>query len=374
MFKEENHDDYFNNYYNYYLDESNENPKNNNDLEDSLIFVSPQNENNIKTILLPTALEEKSTGFKTNIIYPNNMIYYKINEDQKEECPPFYSMEEILKKINETNLDQKIKDKLAQKKEVIEKSRNYASMKLIKKKRNRENEEDEEKEEDIIPKNSKDFYIYVHKENKRGRKTEKNSRNYIHDKSKSDNIIKKIKDKLFKSVLTFVNKNLDLNEEYKLLKLDYNKYINKLKREVDLNLLKMPLKHFLSFEISKKYNKLPNYNKTIIDQILNNQENINIYDNKTNKTINFIFDISFEDYIDICIGKKNLDDLMNEYGFTKDNIDYEKIKSNLNIINEISTEVIEKNDATYLSFFLFYLYNYKRWFFLKRGKNSSKKK
>ena len=366
MFKEENHDDYFNNYYNYYLDESNENPKNNNDLEDSLIFVSPQNENNIKTILLPTALEEKSTGFKTNIIYPNNMTYYKINEDQKEECPPFYSMEEILKKINETNLDQKIKDKLAQKKEVIEKSRNYASMKLIKKKRNRENEEDEEKEEDIIPKNSKDFYIYVHKENKRGRKTEKNSRNYIHDKSKSDNIIKKIKDKLFKSVLTFVNKNLDLNEEYKLLKLDYNKYINKLKREVDLNLLKMPLKHFLSFEISKKYNKLPNYNKTIIDQILNNQENINIYDNKTNKTINFIFDISFEDYIDICIGKKNLDDLMNEYGFTKDNIDYEKIKSNLNIINEISTEVIEKNDATYLSFFLFYLYNYKRWFFLKR--------
>ena len=169
-----------------------------------------------------------------------------------------------------------------------------------------------------------------------------------------------------------MNKNLDLNEEYKLLKLDYNKYINKLKREVDLNLLKMPLKHFLSFEISKKYNKLPNYNKTIIDQILNNQENINIYDNKTNKTINFVLDISFEDYIDICIGKKNLDDLMNEYGFTKDNIDYEKIKSNLNIINEISTEVIEKNDATYLSFFLFYLYNYKRWFFLKRERGKKK--
>ena len=374
MFKEDNNDDYFEKYFYFPWDESNENSKNNNKFEDSLDFASPQNENNIKNILFPILIEEKSTCLNTYIIYPNNMIYNTMKEDKKEDYPPFYSIDKILQNIDETSLDKEIKTKLKEKKKILEKSQNYACMSLTKKKRKREKEEEDVKEKDNIPKMSKDFYIYVQNENKRGRKTEKNNKNYIHDKYKSDNIIKKIKDKLFKSVLKFVNTKLDLKEENELLKLDYDEYINKLKRKRDLDLLKMPLKDFLALKISKKYNKDPYYNKKIIDKILNNIENINVYDNKINKTVNFVFDITFEDYIDICTSKKSLDDLINDYGdygYTKDNIDYEKIKSNLNVINEISSEVMKKNDVTYLSFFLFYLYNYKRWFYLKRGRKNS---
>ena len=345
------------------LEESNENSINNSGYEESLNFDNEENYK--KNNIFPILQEEKSTGFKTNIKELYHNIMTKMNEDNKEDCPPFYSMEQILKKTDEIISDPEIKKQLINKKEFIENSQNYAYMQLTKKKRKRE------EEEDIIPKRYTDLYIVLKNENKRGRKTEKNKRHFIHDKNKSDNIIKKIKAKLFKFALTFANSILNLNEENKLLKLDYDKYINKLKREVDLNLLKMPLKDFLSLDISKKYNKESFYNKSIIDNILNKQENIIVYDNKTNKTINFILDITFEDYIDICIFKKSLDDLIKEYGYKTEYIDCNKIKSNLNIINSISSEIIQKNDITYFSFFLLYLYNYKRWFYLKKGRQIS---
>ena len=355
------------------IDESNEDYRNNKSLEDSLIFESHQNENYInnnegnyeENNIFRFLQEEKSTGYQTNMkdLYLSMMTFSKIKEEKKEDCPPFYSMEQILK-INETNFDPEIKNKLIEKKESIEESQNYTRMELTKKKRNRE--------KDNTQKKTTDLYIVVKKGSKRGRKNEKNNINYIHDKNKSDNIIKKIKDRLFKSVLAFANNILNLKKENELLKLDYDKYINKLKREDDLKLLKMPLKDFLSLDISKKYNKNPNYNKEIIEKIKikkkNDEENINDY--KAIKTKFFILDITFEDYIDLCIFKKSLDDLINDYGYNKDYIDYMRIKNNLNIINEISSEVIQKNDVTYFSFFLFYLYNYKRWFYLKKARQN----
>jgi len=61
--------------------------------------------------------------------------------------------------------------------------------------------------------------------------------------------------------------------------------------------------------------------------------------------------MSFNDWIDIFTYKKDW-----EY-----NINYNWFKFNL--------EKIDEDDEEYFSRFIFYLYNYKRWFMNKKGRN-----
>ena len=74
----------------------------------------------------------------------------------------------------------------------------------------------------------------------------------------------------------------------------------------------MSLKEFFSREISKKYStkeKKSDHNKIIIDNLINDimaQKEENIKDNINYKTIMFIFNITFEDFIDIYTYKKSL--------------------------------------------------------------------
>ena len=357
---------------NFFLDdELNENNIFNESFEGPLISESNENKNNCEILInsiFPFFLQEdRPTTFHTNIkdLYLYTLTQSKINETKKE-CPSFCSIETILQIINEAISDTEIKNKLNEGKENIENSHHYARMGgLTKKKRKREGDK------------SKDFRIIAKNEKKRGRKTNKHNINYIHDKYKADNIIKKIKDKLFKSAITFVNSILNLNDDNKLLRLDYDQYINKLKRKDDLNLLKMPLKDFVSLDISKKYNKESNYNKKIIDNIIqegkkveSKKEKINNYKYKKYKTIMFILDITFEDYIDISIFKKNLHDLIYDNGISMSNIDLMSIQNNLNAINEILDDLKKDCDAKYFTFFTFFLYNYKRWFYLKKERQN----
>ena len=307
--------------------------------------------------------EEKTTAFKTN----NQYYYYNILEqpmdnEEKEGIPPFFSLDKIIEIFDKEIMDSNIKKQIIEGKTFVENSLGYNYMEYTKKKRKRN--------EDTF----KNFYVIVDKKDKRGRKTNNNHRN-IHDKNKPDNIIKKIKAILFKSSLTFVNNILNMNEQKKLLKLDYDKYVNTLKREEELNLLKMSLKEFFSREISKKYNtkeKKPDHNKIIIDNLINDimaQKEENIKDNINYKTIMFIFNITFEDFIDIYTYKKSLDDLLNDYKINKNEIDYMRIKNNIRGINDISKDITKKNEGKYFSLFIFYLYNYKRWFYLRKCRN-----
>ena len=272
------------------------------------------------------------------------------------------SLDEIIQIMDKGIINSEIKDILLEGKTLVENSEGYTYMELTKKKRKRDIE------------TSKNFI--VEKNNKRGRKTNSTNRK-THDKHKSDNIIIKIKAKLFKYALIFVNKLLNMNEENKLLKLDY-KYINKLKIKDDLNLLEMTLRDFFSQNISSKYNiskeKL-DYNKTIINNIINDiiskkEGKINNYEEKNYNTIMFIFNITFGDFIDIITFKKSLEDLLNDYQTNKNNINFMKIEENITVMNEISKEIIKKNGGNFFSFFIFYLYNYKRWFCLKRDKDN----
>ena len=206
------------------------------------------------------------------------------------------------------------------------------------------------------------------KGNKRGRKTKNiEKKREVHTRMFSDNIIKKIKAYIFKYPIEFLNNlinTLNLENKFKILKLDY-KYINHLKREVNLDYLGMPLKDLFSKDISGKYNKLePNINKINIERLLSNQ---------TDETIKFVFNISFGNWLDLFTYKKTIKELINEYDpYDYKKIDYQKIKDNF-IGIDVLLNKIKKEDPNYFSLFIFYLYNYERWFFIKKGRNKKEK-
>ena len=204
-----------------------------------------------------------------------------------------------------------------------------------------------------------------------------------HDKYCGDNIIKKIKFKLLEAFLKYVNKVI--NETFDKEKLmEYNKilrpfnikkekcedilkiidyrYIDKLNKKRDLSLLHMPFKEIFSKNISPKYLKLrQDSNKLIIEKLLKEE--------KENSDITFVLNIKFKDWIDIFTYKKEFDSLINLKEERIDNlVQYFEYADKL--IYDIYR--INQND-NYLLYFLIHLFNYERWFCLKRGRTRMRK-
>ena len=203
---------------------------------------------------------------------------------------------------------------------------------------------------------------------KRGREAKNNNnKRETHDKRSPDNIIKKVKAAIFKYSLSFLNNILkeNLKKNVKLLKLDY-RFVNKLQKEQDLNFLNMNLKDLFSKEISPKYKYSKDYYKKIIEGILKNGNDI----------ILFTFKMTLRDWIDIFTLKKSVKDIINKYN--NNNIDFqdliEKIEQSLigcdKMLNKIKGN---NNDEDYMTLFIFYLYNYERWFCLKKCRKRNKK-
>ena len=130
----------------------------------------------------------------------------------------------------------------------------------------------------------------------RGRKRAVDINERAHNKKSPDNIIKKIKKYFIEYLINFLNAIIR-EKEYRLKMLDYKKYINKLKREEDLKFLKMIVKDCLSQDISPKYIKSSSdHNKIRISKILNEQ--------KENKVIKFVFNMTIKDWIELFTLKK----------------------------------------------------------------------
>ena len=203
-----------------------------------------------------------------------------------------------------------------------------------------------------------------------------------HDKFCGDNIIKKIKFKLFESFLKFVNKvinetldktklvkycrllrpsnkNNDIFEN--LLKMIDYQYIIRINKKLDLEILNMPFKEIFSKDISPMYSKLEsNSNKVIIHKLLEEEyENKNIY---------LVLNMKFKDWFDIFCYKRDFDSIIN---FENEVIN--NIKNYFEYVDELIIDINEK-DSHYLLYFMIYLYNYERWFCLKRGRNRISKK
>ena len=220
------------------------------------------------------------------------------------------------------------------------------------------------------------------KENKKiGRKKNNDYTKRKHDRNWGDNIIKKIKLKFIEYCLRFLNNILKSNiakeklNEYKTIlqknkryiygeesenlikSLDY-KFIDKIKKEKELLLLKKPLKEIFSNKISPKYSTLPpDYNKNLIEIILNKE--------KDNSNIMFAFNLTFEEWINVFTYKRNLESFEN---FDKNKM--EEINNKFDKVEKLINEMYQKHyNHNYLSYFICYIFNYKRWFIMKKGRN-----
>lgn len=212
----------------------------------------------------------------------------------------------------------------------------------------------------------------------RGRKRRKDLSHRKHNKYSGDNIIKKAKIKFLDCALLFVNNilrlNIDINKliEYNQLlrsnkkedceienlikPIDY-KLIDTIKKERDLLLLKQSLKEIFSNDISSKYSTLPkNSNRTMIERIIKDYSN--------NANIMFAFNFTFGDWIDVFLYKKKLNSIK-DYDEEK----MKEIEDKFNKIDKLILELKNIHDDNYLSYFIFYAFNYKRWFLLKNGRN-----
>ena len=300
--------------------------------------------------LLNIIPEEKSTSPITKIqeTVPNSQSNNKIKENNEESISlvPFYSFLRILNIFKINNIDFKIIDKFTKGKH-IENSPEYRHVEL-----------------GIFVKNNRKlnagFKNYINK--KRGRKITTNIINFIHDNMSPDNIIKKIKSKIFNLVLNFINNLLYLHfKERKLLKTDYS-YVNKMNQKENLEYLDMSLRDILSFDISKKYKfKFKNqkdYNKKIIEQV----EKL-----ENTQTLTFALNLSLQDFMDIFCFIKKFEDFEK-----KENIDLATLKNSFTYCDSILKEIYDFSDD-YFAFFIFFIYNYKRWFSIKKKRNIIKK-
>ena len=281
--------------------------------------------------------EESSTNIKTLIL------------------PKFYSLDEIMNLFDKIYNNNQIKNKLNEGKS-IEQSIGYTFMSTLNKKRKREDEKIDLLNEEKI-KNGQ----------KRGRKTSNCSKTE-HDKTAADNIIKKIKTKLFEFILKFINlllKKMKFNIE--LLKLNYI-YVDQLSRNNELQLLNSLLKDLLSLDISPKYkNKNKEYNKKVIEEIIGSEKILKEKNDFYYETLMFVLNITFRNWFDVFTGKNNFENLAKDYIGNQAKINFKLIEESFVGVNTLLDYLADenKNDNNYFAFFVFYLYNYERWFLIK---------
>ena len=198
---------------------------------------------------------------------------------------------------------------------------------------------------------------------KRGRKIEGRKKSKgDHDNLSEDNVIKKIKGKFFYYSLLFLNKMIKgkENDTNKLYKLDY-KYINQIKKEKDLNYLNMSLKDLFSLEISPKYKLAKQHNKEIINKIIQKEISVNDY-----KTTMFVLNLSFGNWIELFTYKKTIKQIIKDCR----DVNYNSIINNFEGVEVLLKKILDKNNEDYFSFFTFLVYNYKRWFDMKRNRKN----
>ena len=206
-------------------------------------------------------------------------------------------------------------------------------------------------------------------ENFRGRKTE-NRPIKRHGKMAADNIIKKNKAKLFDYCLQFFNSLLkEMNLKVKLFKLDY-RYIDQLKCENEFQLLKSLLKDIYSLDVSPKYSQIDtNYNSSLIKKLIENEKKI--LNERNYDTLMFVLNITFREWFDVFTGKNTFENLAKDYTDVQEKINFGLIKDCFVGVNNLLIDLLNKNeiDDKYFALFVFYLYNYERWFFIRDPRN-----
>ncbi len=309
-----------------------------------------ENKNKEKTI--PASSEKIKIDFKSN----------EETNSKTLSLPEFYSFEKINDVLQKNSCRKQIMDKLI-KGSSVKMSDGYEFMSIspLRKKRKREENDNILFYEEII-KDEKN-------ENFRGRKTE-NRPIKRHGKMAADNIIKKNKAKLFDYCLQFFNSLLkEMNLKVKLFKLDY-RYIDQLKCENEFQLLKSLLKDIYSLDVSPKYSQIDtNYNSSLIKKLIENEKKI--LNERNYDTLMFVLNITFREWFDVFTGKNTFENLAKDYTDVQEKINFGLIKDCFVGVNNLLIDLLNKNeiDDKYFALFVFYLYNYERWFFIRDPRN-----
>ena len=227
-----------------------------------------------------------------------------------------------------------------------------------------------------------------------GRKTKRDKSNRNHNKYTPDNIVNKIKNILKKHLIIFVNNiirslydkdqideflyNLDLPEsisDYVIKDLDYKSLANMKKKNENLNLLELTVKKFLSQSVSSRYKNigqqdiyLCEYNIKIINYLLDDNQN-----EKNFGIFNFIFnELKIEDWLNIFIHKKEFDEFSSYQLLDKKQKDM--IEDCLIRIENLFADLLnEDKNGVYFTCFILLVYNYKRYYSIKKERNVKRK-
>ena len=183
-----------------------------------------------------------------------------------------------------------------------------------------------------------------------GRKKANDFSKINHNKNCTDNIIKKIKNKLFYYLIKWFNSILSKFKELKIYKLYILKPNQSLRTDANLKILNTKLEVFLSGKISDKYKK---ENKNINRHIINK-----IKKTECNKIIKDFLDLTFNDFLDFFTMKKTQD---------KRSIYFN------DLLNSLLSDILPKDNEAkeeqeqYFVDFIFCLFNYKSWFLCKKS-------
>ena len=203
-------------------------------------------------------------------------------------------------------------------------------------------------------------------------KTISNRAKGIHSKFKEDNMILKIKNFLFNSILFSLNNSLIYNYQndrlinpklkFQFLKIDCDKNYA-IDKDTNLNLLKTKVKDLLNENISEKYKIInKNNNKELIKKIYEEKKEINVIN---------ILELTYGEFLDMFRGT-NSSELKNKM---LQNI---KEKCNMEIfLEKIRRQEIGKGEPTekvkwYLERLKDLCLNFEKWFENKKGRSRKK--
>ncbi len=119
---------------------------------------------------------------------------------------------------------------------------------------------------------------------------------------------------------------------------------------------------FTNCNISPKYSVLNPYSNKVF------KENI-LKDEYKNENISLVLNMKFKDWIDIFTYKKDFNSILK-----LDKANSINFSNFIEYADKLILEIYKKNtNDNYILYFLVYLYNYERWFFVKRGRNRASK-
>lgn len=203
----------------------------------------------------------------------------------------------------------------------------------------------------------------------------------------SDNLVKKIKRVINNSLIFSLNNiinalynedqikqiltelNLVKNNTFKTItkvikKIDHKFYADKIKKDENLALLCMNIKKYLSNIISKKNGDFPpDYNEKVIEKLLEDKKNKDIF--------SFIFNLTLDNYIQIFTYKKDL-----QYFNINNQLSEEKLNIIENNLIKIDNIILKLNEfkKEYFHCFALIIYNIKEFFSKKERREGRERK